>query len=248
MQTQCPYCQTIYRVSAAHLNIAQGHVRCSHCRNIFNASNHLVKQLSKQTVSDQSHVNEDIVIESQDFEIPDLLKEDIYEPSHGRSWGSFFFWGIVFIVLTATLAGQAMWVWQRDKILQHEEVRPWLERFCYTFLCTLPPTRDLKSFRMQEHVAQVHPDIDDAIQFEATFINNATFPQPYPDLQLTFEDANSNSLAQRRFKPIEYLQQPPQKDQQMRPKGSVHIKLILIDMGKVIEEGKIAEGYHFEFF
>jgi predicted Zn finger-like uncharacterized protein len=271
MHTQCPHCQTIFRVAAAHLNIAQGHVRCSHCRHIFNATNHLRKQLPEQgtaerpgeqptnrpteqpaepsfRIDNEQPVDEGPTIDFQEADIPELLQEDIYEPPRGRPWKSFFFWGIMVIFLAATLTAQGMWFFQRDKILQHPDIRPWLDRFCYNFLCTLPPTRHLESFEMLDKVVQVHPGIDDALQFEATFINNAAFPQPYPELQLTFEDYNGNPLAQRRFQPVEYLLRPLDKNQQMRPKGSVHVKLVLINMSKIIEGDKVAEGFRLEFF
>jgi hypothetical protein len=146
------------------------------------------------------------------------------------------------------LAAQAMWFFQRDQVLQHPEVRPWLERFCYHFLCTLPTTRNLSRFKMEDHVARLHPKINDALQFEATFINHASFPQPYPGLQLIFEDSDGNPIAQRRFNPEEYLQRHLHKNEQMAANGSVHLKLILIEMSQVIEGDKIVEGYHFQFF
>ncbi|HDN27451.1 MAG TPA: DUF3426 domain-containing protein, partial [Thioploca sp.] len=180
MQTQCPHCQTIFRVTAAHLNIAQGHVRCSHCQHIFNATNHLLEQLPEQTTSEEPfRIDDEHTIDFQEdnfeeYNIPELLQEDIYEPRRGRAWKSFFLWGIMVILLASMLAVQGMWAFQRDHVLQHPQIRPWLEQFCYTFLCALPPlppTRDLNSFEMQTNIAQVHPDIDDVIQFEATFIN-----------------------------------------------------------------------------
>ncbi|EDN65751.1 conserved hypothetical protein [Beggiatoa sp. PS] len=233
------------------MNIAQGHVRCNHCQHIFNAANHLLKS-SSDSESDNLESfqldDDEQDIDLKDFDIPELLKEDIDEPVRGRSWTSFFFLGIMVILLSLALAAQTMWFFQRDKVLQHQEVRPWLERFCYHFLCTLPPTRDLSRFKMQDHVAQLHPEINDALQFEATFINNAYFRQPYPALQLIFEDLEGNPIAQRGFKPEEYLQRFLGKNEQMPANSSVHIKLILIEMSQVIEDNRIAEGYHFKFF
>ena len=241
MHAQCPHCQTIFRVTAAHLNIAQGHVRCSHCRTIFNATNYLLSQLPKQVVAKQSEQSDDF----QEEDVPELLEEEIYE--EGRSWSSFFFWALMVIIFGAILAGQYVWYWQPDKVLQHQEVRPWLEKICYNFLCELPPTYDTASFLMQEHIAQVHSEVDNAIQFEATFTNTAGFPQPYPYLQLTFEDHNGKSLAQRNFTPTEYLQHTLTNGQQMRPQASVHIKLELSDMADFIEGNIVVAGYHFEF-
>ena len=37
MQTQCPYCDTRFRVTEAQVSIADGYVRCGVCKEIFNA-------------------------------------------------------------------------------------------------------------------------------------------------------------------------------------------------------------------
>jgi predicted Zn finger-like uncharacterized protein len=41
MYTQCPYCQTCFRVADAHLKAAKGKVRCGSCKEIFDATEHL---------------------------------------------------------------------------------------------------------------------------------------------------------------------------------------------------------------
>lgn len=41
MYTQCPLCDTQYRISAAELKAALGKVRCAHCQSVFNALSHL---------------------------------------------------------------------------------------------------------------------------------------------------------------------------------------------------------------
>lgn len=37
MQTKCPHCQTIFKVSDEHLKAADGYVRCGICKEVFNA-------------------------------------------------------------------------------------------------------------------------------------------------------------------------------------------------------------------
>ncbi len=41
MHTCCPNCRTRFRISAAHLSVAQGRVRCGECRAVFDAREHL---------------------------------------------------------------------------------------------------------------------------------------------------------------------------------------------------------------
>lgn len=246
MHTQCPHCQTIFRVTSAHLNIAQGHVRCSHCQQAFNANRYLLKQLPTPGVPEPFKIDEEEQPNlSQDYNIPELLQEDIYEPRN--SWNTLLFWGIITLLLITLLVGQIVWFWQPDKILQHPQIRPWLDRFCHVFLCTLPITRDIESFYIQEHTASVHPKLTNVIQFEVTFVNKAIFPQPYPNFSLTFEDSNGKPIAQRLFKPSEYLPTAPKPDQEIPPKAAIHFQLELMNVANLIEGNQIAQGYHFEF-
>ncbi|MCO8313040.1 DUF3426 domain-containing protein [Pseudomonas mandelii] len=49
--TQCPHCQTSFRVSHAQLSVARGVVRCGSCLQVFNAAKQLLEQrASKETV------------------------------------------------------------------------------------------------------------------------------------------------------------------------------------------------------
>jgi len=233
MQTQCPHCQTIFRITTAHLNIAQGHVQCGQCQNIFDATKHLKDEPKK------------VVNFSPETDYPELLQEEDYEEE--PKWASLFWWTFIALGLVVLLAGQSVWFLQRDFILQHPQLRPWLERFCYTFLCNLPPTRDVKSFQIQEAFIQIHPSIKQAMKVDATFINNAPFPQPYPAVQLTFQDLNGSILAQRRFQPTEYLS-PAYANKILKAGAIVHLQLELKDTFGIIKEGKVEEGYSFEFF
>lgn len=49
--TQCPHCQTSFRVSHAQLSVARGVVRCGSCLQVFNAARQLLEQRAgKETV------------------------------------------------------------------------------------------------------------------------------------------------------------------------------------------------------
>ena len=45
--TQCPHCQTSFRVSHAQLSVARGMVRCGSCLQVFNAAKQLLEQRAK---------------------------------------------------------------------------------------------------------------------------------------------------------------------------------------------------------
>ncbi len=46
MQTRCPFCQTLFHVTPEQLKMHAGRVRCGHCRQVFNAFEHLNNALS----------------------------------------------------------------------------------------------------------------------------------------------------------------------------------------------------------
>jgi predicted Zn finger-like uncharacterized protein len=49
--TQCPHCQTSFRVSHAQLSVARGVVRCGSCLQVFNAAKQLLDQAGKEPVA-----------------------------------------------------------------------------------------------------------------------------------------------------------------------------------------------------
>lgn len=49
--TQCPHCQTSFRVSHAQLSVARGVVRCGSCLQVFNAAKQLLEQSLGQEVA-----------------------------------------------------------------------------------------------------------------------------------------------------------------------------------------------------
>lgn len=49
--TQCPHCQTSFRVSHTQLSVARGVVRCGNCLQVFNAAKQLLEQSAAQQAS-----------------------------------------------------------------------------------------------------------------------------------------------------------------------------------------------------
>ena len=69
LQTQCPKCQTRFRVTDEQLGIAKGKVRCGNCMDVFNAIDHQVlpasskpqPATSKPATFDSDGIEEDFV-------------------------------------------------------------------------------------------------------------------------------------------------------------------------------------------
>ncbi len=53
MYTQCPKCQTVFRVTMEQLSAHQGTVRCGHCDNVFNADRYLYFDIQSITTPEK---------------------------------------------------------------------------------------------------------------------------------------------------------------------------------------------------
>ncbi|HMW72581.1 MAG TPA: zinc-ribbon domain-containing protein, partial [Cellvibrionaceae bacterium] len=78
MITRCPQCATAFRITAAHLKLAQGSVRCGACFTIFNA----LENLSERSTSNApaSNLADDFLI-SDHMGIEDESSETSAEAS-----------------------------------------------------------------------------------------------------------------------------------------------------------------------
>lgn len=128
-------------------------------------------------------------------------------PPAGGSLAGTLFRLLVALLLLVTLVGQGAYYW-RDQLAKRPVLRPWVERLCALAGCQVAPRRDLAQLRIIARQVRSHPVYRDALVVEATLVNRAGFPQPYPDLQIRFFDANGQPVAGRVFNPREYLRGP----------------------------------------
>jgi len=236
METQCPHCQTVFRINLAQLKAAEGIVLCSQCDNTFDAQQYILEEEPPKPES---------IEDMSDEELAAVIEEE--EKQGSISLVSLLFWLLVSSVLVAGLAGQYMWWQNRDFILQHPQARPLLVKYCEIALCELPSTQDIKQFKILDHTAIVKPEQKDVIQFNATFQNLATFPQPFPHLLVTFQNESGKLTGQRIFKPAEYLKRES-INEPMKPEATAHLQLDVVDMHDLIENQKVmVESYKFDF-
>lgn len=61
--TQCPYCQSQFRVTEKQLNAARAKVRCGHCRKVFNAREQALPEEVENTEGDTEDDEEDLILD-----------------------------------------------------------------------------------------------------------------------------------------------------------------------------------------
>ncbi|HEY7774394.1 MAG TPA: DUF3426 domain-containing protein [Marinagarivorans sp.] len=74
--TRCPKCSTAFNVTEAHLNTANGAVRCGSCLNVFNGRENLTNSLKKKALSSTLLDDDDDLLISDDLELDEHRYQD----------------------------------------------------------------------------------------------------------------------------------------------------------------------------
>ena len=98
---------------------------------------------------------------------------------------------------------------QRDVLAANAGLRPTLEATCRLLHCQLPAWHEPAAFSMLSRDVIALPQHPRVLRVQASFRNDAAWPQPWPALVLMLSDANGRQLGARRFQPRDYLGSAP---------------------------------------
>jgi len=234
MFIQCPQCRTHNTISEDLLRNQEEVIRCRHCQLEFTLS------LTPHTPARRE--NTATPREETPFKInlsPEALDRLATQESgqqagiatgRSRPRGTWA-WSLANLLLILGFFVQYSY-FMRAPLSRHPELRPWLESLCHYAHCRVPLLRDLKRIQILARNVRPHPRVPGALTVSVSLLNTAPFSQPFPQLELRFYDLNHQPLAQRRFKPGQYL--PPGIDinQGLSPQTPLTITLELVDPGR----------------
>lgn len=170
--------------------------------------------------------------EQSPTDIPLQLLEDLQEGKLAEEKAaSNRLWITGSIILMVLFVSQAIY-FSRHDLARNPTYRPYLTRACEMIGCTINVKYDIKLIEIIGRDVRSHPSADNALIAGTTLINNASYPQPYPLLTLTFSDITGTKLAERQFTPREYLKSGTDILAGMTPDLPVQVELELVDPGK----------------
>jgi predicted Zn finger-like uncharacterized protein len=244
MYTQCPECETAFRITTEQLRIGQGRVKCSKCGALFDAISSLsdfafedhyadlrrlptlpLEQALAPPVADEGHGKRDMEAEPY-WRKPALLS---LRPSR-IAW----FFGVAVLLI---MLGIQFSFFKGPDLLQNPNLRPWFESACARLECDLPSYRDPAAIEILEQSLQ--PFGQGALEFRAVIINGSPFVQAFPRLKLDLIKFNGDPLARRVFFPEEYLAKTVSEKGRMEVGKAFEIKL------KIANPNSQVGGYHF---
>ena len=121
---------------------------------------------------------------------------------------------IALVLLALALLAQLFFS-QRAQVAADARWRPLVLSACGALRCSVPAWREPGAFSMLSYIASVVcvtvsvPGRPGVLRVQASFRNDAAWPQPWPALVLALSDAEGRQLGVRRFQPRDYLGAAP---------------------------------------
>lgn len=131
--------------------------------------------------------------------------------------------GVLLLIQTAIL--------RFNTLSKHPSYRPYYDSACGIIGCQLPSLIDTQQIRTTNLIIRSHPSQENALIIDAILINNAPFIQPFPALDLEFNDINNQLIAKRQLQPNEYLRGELAGAKQMANNQPIQLSIEIVDPG-----------------
>lgn len=182
MITQCPECKKQHPISAVELRSSNAKFYCDQCEQNFDALEFL-----------------------KDSPPEEKQSKDLLVTQNEINSKSSVFWKFGFSACVALIIFQTYY-FEAYNLSQNKTLRPWLEKACVRFECTLPTYKDLDDFSIIHGSFELTEDKAYYI-FKTAFINQSFFKQHHPAIKLTLQNFTGHDFAERIFRPQDYLEQ-----------------------------------------
>ncbi len=241
MQSRCPSCETVFRLTEDQAGATSGIMQCGICHHYFNAFSSCVDAAGHNSGS--YPLKDALVEKSRDLAAKDLLtslKNAYTRPHPGAPWWTTALWSLLILLGLAAILTQLAW-FHRENLSAREELRPYVLAACERLPCELRQKVDLEQIELLGRDVRSHPAIKGALLITATIINHADFEQPYPKVGLQLSGLTGEIITRRYFQPAEYLKKDYQKSSLM----DIDVPITMIM--EVVDPGKEAVSYRFDF-
>jgi predicted Zn finger-like uncharacterized protein len=254
METTCDRCKSRFRLTEAQLKQAYGRVRCGECGAVFNAllalknyegelpPDYFERQAGQSRDTAQADLEEDSLAASD----ADARRQlSLHEAMYGSERRSFFSlgpltWFVGILLLSALGVAQAIY-YQRYQLIEDPRFQQQVVNLCQLLPCAENQFSSSEQIRLLERNVFTHPVASNALMVTGSFVNEAPFAQKMPELLISLFDVQGRLIANRLFKPGEYLLEDRNRSV-IAPQVPIQFRL------EIVDPGTDALTYEFEFY
>lgn len=207
---RCPACQTAFKVTPEQLAVANGMVRCGHCRQVFDAGGTgpgtapdgaPTASAAKPVPASAPGAPATQVLSFLRDNTPSATALDAWLRRPRVQLGLKVALGVLVLAL-----GLQWLLYARDRLAANDPSwQPVLNGLCAPFGCEVAPLRELQALRIESTVLQRR--VPDQFVFELVLKNTAPRALATPAVELSLTDASGQLLVRRVLLPSDW--QPP---------------------------------------
>ena len=116
-----------------------------------------------------------------------------------------FFGGVLVLILSTCLLGQATYWWRSEVAMRVPQTRPYLVRACERLHCDLEPPAQIDQLSIESSELVAAPGAAGSLAFTALVRNHSANALAYPAIEITLTDARDQAILRRVFLPDAYL-------------------------------------------
>lgn len=219
--TECPECQSKFRVTDGQLRLANGRVRCGNCLSIFDAESGRADRTTGTATEQLQQTSTGAQFAQLDAE-PIVLERFNSQP---ESPFKTAFMILILLFCTVLVGLQYLW-FERATLNAHPSLRPFYILACSQINCDLNAKEGLALLTIEQTLVREHPRYSNALEVTLRINNQSTLYQPYPAVELSLKNLQGKLISRRTFDPNEYLELGINAER-LSPKLPIQIQLTL---------------------
>ena len=258
--THCPACQTEFFVTDEQLSKYNGKVRCGQCLHVFDARAEFVEATDALEENAPEAPSAENAATATDSELPakpteddfigdyqlsnfdDLADKSKLKSSRKRKPRPILWAFLILIFLVAAIV-QSIYFLGSEIAIYYPNLKPYLVKACVPLRCTIELPKKIEFIVIDDSDIQEDADYKGLMRLSSTLINQATFSQAYPKLELTLTDAEDKPKLRRIFGPSEYLPAHTDISRGLAPGEEVKIRLAMTTQGEVLAGYRVYVSY-----
>lgn len=183
-----------------------------------------------------------LVNETQPSHFDDLAGKSKLNPKQSPKKSPPWLWLLFALMLFAAIA-QSIYFLRHQIAIYYPNVKPMLVQACAQIGCSIDLPKKIEFIVIDD--SDIQEDVNHAglMHLSTTLINQATFHQAYPNLELTLTDVEDKPKLRRNFKPIEYLPADTNIAIGLAPGEEVKVKLAMTTQGVVVAGYRVFVTY-----
>jgi predicted Zn finger-like uncharacterized protein len=180
--------------------------------------------------SADTHIEEIPIGENDTYEatVPNVIEDLTVDPKFHKPTTKLNIWLILFGLILTILACLQTVYYQRTKIsAEYPQFKPYLLQACAVLNCEIHLPKNLDFFTIDDSDMQEDETHENVINFSSLLINNASYTQAYPKIELTLTDTSDQPVLRKTIQPAEYLSSTTNVAAGIASRDEVRINLVI---------------------